>query len=559
VAKTCFRAGRVLCVLAIACLSLVLAPMARATVTPFTWTGEATESNWSAAMNWEGETAPSSPGPVALDFPRIPSCTGACYKSTNDVNGLDVESIGIDDGDEYELEGDVITLGGGGLTVSPAGGASGPSGDFIGLPIELGASQTWTVTGRSGGGVGENGVFVGGDLTGVGEELTTNISNGSAVYLANDTEAGPVAFEGTDVGEPGVLNGFVGLLGGDVDSADEGSVSLSHILFLGYGAVGSLDTSDAELGVGSGHSTGGIQAQSVALDAASEVEFDISGPGTIADTDYSQLSSAGTIALGGASLGVFVSPTSGTSCPTLAPGQTYTFVSTTGTLSGSFANAPEGAEIPVVYAKSCATHPSAHLLIAYHRSGGGAQTVTGIVTDGSPLSEEHINPYVREEDGVEWGAISGALAVAEANAAKRKAREEAEARARALAEASLGEVSLASTGIAVQGDGMAFVKLGCKGGESCGGKLTLSAQATSKAKGKKKRTITIGTAGFSIAAGKTATVKVKLNAAGRGLLKANHERLVANLTIMKLTPAPEHIQTASVRLSGERPRGKTKK
>lgn len=157
VAKTCLRAGRAVCVLAIACLSLVLAPMAGATATSLTWTGDAAESNWSAAKNWEGETAPSSAGPVALDFPRIPSCTGACYKSTNDVSGLDVESIGIDDGDEYELEGDAITLGGGGLTASPAGGTSGPSGDFLGLPIELDASQTWTVTGRSGGGVGENG------------------------------------------------------------------------------------------------------------------------------------------------------------------------------------------------------------------------------------------------------------------------------------------------------------------------------------------------------------------------------------------------------------------
>src|ERR1700691_4526661 len=384
VVKACVGAGHAVCLLAIACLSLVFAPMAGATATSLTWTGEAAESNWSSAKNWEGETAPSSPGPVVLDFPRIPSCTGACYKSTNDESGLDVESIGIDDGDEYELKGDEITLGGGGLTASPAGGTSGPAGDLIDLPIELDAPQTWTVAGRSGGEVGENGVFIGDHLTGVGEELTTNISNGSAVDLANNTEVGPVAFEGTDTGESGVLNGFVGLLGGDVDSEDESSVSLSHILFLGSGAVGSLDTSDAELGVGSGNPTGGIQTQSVTLDASSEVEFEISGSGTTADTDYSQLSSVGTIALGGASLGVFVSPASGTSCPTLAPGQTYTFVSTTGTLSGSFANAPEGTEIPVVYAKSCATHPSTHLRIAYHRSGG-TQTVTATVIETGGL------------------------------------------------------------------------------------------------------------------------------------------------------------------------------
>lgn len=122
VAEVCVRAVRVLCVFVTAGLFLMFAPVAGATVTSLTWTGDAAESSWSAAKNWEGETAPSSPGPVALDFPRLPSCSGACYKSTNDMSGLDVESIGIDDGDEYELTGDTITLGDGGLTASPAGG-----------------------------------------------------------------------------------------------------------------------------------------------------------------------------------------------------------------------------------------------------------------------------------------------------------------------------------------------------------------------------------------------------------------------------------------------------
>lgn len=404
-------------------------------------------------------------------------------------------------------------------------------------------------------------MFVESYLTGAGEELATNISNGSAVYLANNTEVGPIAFDGTDVGEPDVLNGFVGLLGGDVDSEDESSVSLSHILFLGYGAVGSLDTSDAELGVGSGHPTGGIQAQSVTLDAASEVEFEITGSGAVADTDYSQLASSGPVRLNGSSVGAVVAPASGGSCPELTPGGTYTFVSTTGGLSGLFGNAAEGDELPLRYIKGCSRDPSRHLQIAYHESGG-TQTVTATVigTGGLSLPVNPINEYhAPNAEGATWGPIAGALDIAEAKAAEQKIREEAEARARALAEASLGEISLAGTGIAVQSEGMALVKLGCKGGATCGGKLTLSTQATSKAKGKKKRTITIGIAQFSIVAGKTATVKVKLNAAGRGLLSADRGRLAANLTILKLSPAPEHTQTTNVRLSGERPRGKTKK
>jgi hypothetical protein len=81
------------------------------------------------------------------------------------MSGLAVESMRLDDGDEYKIEGDEITLGGGGITASPASGSSGPAGDVIGLPIRLGASQTWSIAGREGGSVGENGLLVDGGLS----------------------------------------------------------------------------------------------------------------------------------------------------------------------------------------------------------------------------------------------------------------------------------------------------------------------------------------------------------------------------------------------------------
>jgi hypothetical protein len=554
--KACVRMARVLCVLVVAGLSLVLAPVAGASAASFTWTGEAAESVWSATKNWAGETAPADPESVALDFPRIPSCTGACYKSTNDVSGLDVESLTIDDGDEYEVEGNEITLGSGGLAAAPAGGTSGPAGDFIGLPIALDAPQVWSVAGRSGGALGENGVFVEGDVTGAGKALTTDISNRSVVYLANDTEVGTAAFDGANTGEAGVLNGFVGLLGGDVDSEDGGSVSLSHIFLVGSGAVGSLTTNDAELSVGNGHPTGGIRARSVSFDPASEVEFEITGSGAVADTDYSQLSSSGQVGLNGSSVGVVVAPVAG-SCPELTVGRTYTFVSTTGGLLGVFGDAAEGAELPLRYAKGCAKQASKYLRTEYHESGG-TQTVTATVKEPGelPLPIQHYNPYeAPNAEGATRGAIAGALRIAEADAAERKASEEAEARARVLAEASAGEVSLAGTSIVVQSSGLALVKLDCKGSESCTGNLTLSAQE----KGKKKHTIVIGTAKFSVMTGKTATVKVKLDAAGRSLLSAARGRLTAHLAILVLAPVSEHTQTASVRLIGQKARVKAKK
>jgi hypothetical protein len=84
---------------------------------------------------------PSLIEPVALEFPRLTTSDCAskpssdtCYESHNDVGDLDVESLRIDDGDEYELT-EEITLGVGGLSASPAAGTRGAAGDVIGLPV----------------------------------------------------------------------------------------------------------------------------------------------------------------------------------------------------------------------------------------------------------------------------------------------------------------------------------------------------------------------------------------------------------------------------------------
>lgn len=63
------------------------------------------------------------------------------------------------------------------------------------------------------------------------------------------------------------------------------------------------------------------------------------------------------------------------------------------------------------------------------------------------------------------------------------------------------------------------VKLACKaGGERCRGKLTL--RTASKVKvGKTRKTVTIGSASYNVAAGRSSSVRVKVGAAGRSLLR----------------------------------------
>jgi hypothetical protein len=532
-------------------LALVLAPVASS----LTWDGGATVDSpgWSSGANWVGESTPSPSGPVDLEFPHLPSpaCTSAspsdtCYASDNDVGNLEIGSLHIDDGADYELHGDGITLSST-LTASPGDETNGSAIDDIDLPISLSRSEAWVVAGRADGAVAEDGISLEKGIDGSQEDLTFNMGERVALYLHDDIETELVAFGGGGTSVARDLNGVVDLQEASLNASDGDPVIVGGVLMLGSGSTGPLFAQGAELVVGNGYPAGGIEAKNATFDASSQVEFEISGSGAVADTDYSQLSSAGTIALGSASFGVLVTPTSGTSCPTLAPGQTYTLVSTTGTLTGSFANAPEGTEVPVDYAKDCATHPSTHLRIAYHRSGE-TQTVTGTVPDGPTLSEEHSNPYVREEDSVEWGTIAGALVVAEYRA--RQAREAAELQARIAQQNAATVASTVSFDIVIQRDGTALIKLACSGnagGPGCAGKLTLSTQAASRGK-RRSHTVMIASTGFSIAAGKTTTVPVKLSSTGRALLGAAHGHLSAHLTIVQSAPGPARTRTESVHL-----------
>jgi hypothetical protein len=185
-------------------------------------------------------------------------------------------------------------------------------------------------------------------------------------------------------------------------------------------------------------------------------------------------------------------------------------------------------------------------------------------TEGSPLPAPE-NPSKPFESSVEsWvaevAAAAGARQVALAEE-ERKKREEANRPQVATpppnegpcgAEGVLcgGEIALTSASIAVKSDGMALVKLACTGDEECAGKLIFSAKTTSKAKDAKKRsrTVTLGTARFSIAAGRTITVKIRLDAAGRALLGTDHGRVNANLAVLEFAPSPSLTHTESVQL-----------
>jgi hypothetical protein len=120
-------------------------------------------------------------------------------------------------------------------------------------------------------------------------------------------------------------------------------------------------------------------------------------------------------------------------------------------------------------------------------------------------------------------------------------------------------VSLDATHIFTNGHGVSSVKLTCKGSGTCAGRLALMSRNAGKERRRSKK-MTIGRGRFSIPAGVTVTVKLRLDAQGRALLRMGHGRLGATLTILKSSPTPARTDRLGVRLvSGRRaPRRKGK-
>jgi PKD repeat protein len=112
-------------------------------------------------------------------------------------------------------------------------------------------------------------------------------------------------------------------------------------------------------------------------------------------------------------------------------------------------------------------------------------------------------------------------------------------------------IALAGTSMPVQGNGHAAIKLVCAGNAPvCVGQMKMTIKiASGKGARRRVRTVTIATGGFSVKAGQSTLVQLRLNATGRALLRARGGHLQATLIIVKSSPAPLHTQSRVVRLN----------
>ena len=377
-------------------IALLLTPGSALALNSYTWTG-ASDQFWSAG-NWGGPAPTANESIGTLTFPVLTSTPGcetgtqstSCYSADDDLPGLSANALSIDDSAPYSLVGNGIDLGSGGLTAAPGGGAKWGI-DNIGIPLVLSANQAWSITG-TGPSANFGGASFYPSVSGASSALTVTLGTyGHANFLHSGAEVGPLTVEGANPADHGINSAVNGqLIATDLNGTDDNPVTLSDILLYdepGQTATpttlptGPLTSNGASLAIGQGFSPDAILAAhgAVTLDGNSQSFFSIDETGTTPSTDFSQLQATGNVTLGGA-ISLFEGGDTHSNCA-VSPGDVATIITTTGTLSGTFSNAPDGAVIPMQ--NTCLPSTSAPLAAVIHYT---AHTVTATVESAGATS-----------------------------------------------------------------------------------------------------------------------------------------------------------------------------
>lgn len=365
-----YRASHPFAAALLACGALAAAGPASATAaSDFAWKGPSSSSNWSVGSNWSGGAAPAANSAIGtLTFaPEAPlSCDVLwCNASVNDVPGLSVGALSITD-PRVKIEGESITLGAGGMSVRYASSHQG----VFDTPIALSADQTWTIDRPAGQqDFGHRNFFqVRGPVAG-SHALSVKLDAGSTVLLGGTTEVGPVTIEAPPIrlgsGRSRLFPSQVQLRG-SLNATNGNPITVTGIELETSASVGAVDLHDASLKLGYPGSAGTVTAASLKMDQASQLTINIPSNGAERGVDYSSLHATGPVHLGG-----FVSVIAGSAfrCFQPAVGTTFTVLSTTGELTGTFTgdvDADHDAIYPGV--KSCGDASDRLLEYRYDRS-----------------------------------------------------------------------------------------------------------------------------------------------------------------------------------------------
>jgi hypothetical protein len=365
--------------------------VAFAAPTPFTWSGGGGDNVWSDGANWVGGSAPQPKTSAALTFPILPCGSGCDSSAQNDVTQLKVPSVSVALGAEtgngdYNITGNGIKIGTLDVTSSAPNG-SGEQGAFLGLPMTLLGSETWSVDIEN----GSN--FNLGTVAGASSDsLTVNVpvttpGNAGGFLDFPSVDTGPLTFQGSGATTFITGGGFNGTSGQAVKFLDTGLFvtgpggSTKKTTTTNYGPL-TAKGADIFFGNGSGGPFGIDSVNgNASLDSATSLSFNSLEPGTGAKptpgVNYPQLAASGTVKLGSANLGLFAGCTE-------AIGTKYTIV-TGSAIKGTFNGIANGDIVQSAGDNSpgcqVAGATSAFLQVAY-----SATTVTATVVAAPPAA-----------------------------------------------------------------------------------------------------------------------------------------------------------------------------
>jgi hypothetical protein len=349
-----------------------LAAASPASAADYTWSGEglAAAPSWSNPANWSGSSAPPASTSIGtLSFPTLvpplpdSDCFGAspldaCYHSVNDLSGLSINQLQIaGQGASYTISGQGLTLGSGGLAFTASGGPGVVA--EIATPLTLSASQTWDISGSNG---ESPDLQVSGQLSGENADLTIDLNSIRRLIFGElhsptqvDDELGNVVINGLAVKTGGVTHQTPVELEASVNTTDGHTLTV-HNAELSVDGTGPLTATNSTVSL-DGSATGAVSlsnslvsteqdsysAPSFSLEGTSSLEFTVGREGTTPGTDYSQVTSSGTVALGGAELTLLdkASVEGVGECSAPVAGQVYTLVSAK-EITGMFNEVPDG-------------------------------------------------------------------------------------------------------------------------------------------------------------------------------------------------------------------------
>jgi Bacterial Ig-like domain (group 3) len=375
---------RGLCLVVLAILSLTALPAAAAQADD-TWTGASSSSAWSDSANWTAGVPAGAAG--VLTFPTLTGCgaPSVCYTSDNGLSGVSAAGVVFSNtAGRYSIVGNGLTVGASGISDDPGGNMA----TAINVPLSLGAAQTWTV-GR-GSGSAYDSLYVTGGVSGSASALRVVFpaTGFGDLGVNSDMEVGPVTVSGDGgfhVGGP--------ITPGSVNGSDGNAVAIQSgatLIANPAATVGPLSITGAKLLLGTNPTNTGTVTLGVkgafSINSASTTTTLINNNGSTPGTDFSQVSAIGSVTLAGRLKVEQGAAASG--CVALNPGDVATLFQTTGgTLSGTFANAPEGAVLTLTPACSSAApqvqiHYTSTSVVATVVSGGtvGTPTTTTLAT-----------------------------------------------------------------------------------------------------------------------------------------------------------------------------------